>query len=165
MLSILLAADILGAAAPFTILTIGYTQKFNWTADKALDVCKGLCHFASDSGDGGGIKHPFFLILCVWSWHRGRDSLDAFLHGNFASDLCRKPPAAIRFDRRRLQHELGHSRLPRRRRQLEKNSARPLPGVRGRRKYTPTLLGAQHDRLAPVRAGPAQRRASRACPP
>ena len=49
--------------------------------------------------------------------------------------ICRfrKPPAALHSDRRRLQHELGHSRLSRRQRQLEANTACALSGLpRGR---------------------------------
>jgi NAD-dependent SIR2 family protein deacetylase len=52
-----------------------------------------------------------------------------------------------------MQHELRHSLLSRWRRQLETNAAGPFPGVHGGGVDAPTLLGAQHDRLAPVRAG------------
>ena len=65
-------------------------------------------------------------------------------------------------NRRRLQRELGHSRLSRRRRRLEARAASHLPGLHGPGGDPPALLGAQPDRLATHQPGPAERRASRA---
>ncbi len=78
--------------------------------------------------------------------------------------LRRPASKAVRADRRRLQHQFGHSRLSRRRRPVEAAAAGDGSGLHGRRGDAPALLGAQPDRMAAVQPGPAERRPSRARP-
>src|ERR1700736_5354131 len=77
------------------------------------------------------------------------------------SGLRRPPSTPLHSDGRRLQHELGHPGLSRRRRQMEAEAARDLPGLHGRRIDAPALLGAQHGRMAALQPSAAERYASR----
>ena len=78
--------------------------------------------------------------------------------------LRRAASKSLHLDRRRLQHELGHSRLSRRRRSMEAARAGDLSGLHGRRGDAPALLGAQPYRMATHSPRPAERCASRLGP-
>ena len=77
------------------------------------------------------------------------------------TSTCRPPSSPLRPDRGRMQHEFGHSRLPRRRGPMEAPAAGDFSGFHGRGQDAPALLGAQSHRLAAHKSGQAERRAPR----